>query len=77
METIGSFLLLSVFGSGFLWHFKDQDKLSFLDKWLHLMFVKLYDVVFVACYNQLMFIKDDDDDIEEEEQEEETPLLGD
>jgi hypothetical protein len=62
VETIGSFLLLSVFGSGFLWHFKDQDKLSFLDKWLHLMFVKLYDVVFVACYNQLMFIKDDDDD---------------
>jgi hypothetical protein len=38
------------------------------------MFVKVYDVVYVTCYNQLMFVKDDDDD---DNDNEETPLLGD
>jgi hypothetical protein len=33
---------------------------SFFVKFLHLMFVKIYDVVYVACYE--IFIKDDDDD---------------
>jgi hypothetical protein len=70
METIGSILLLAVCGSAFLWQFKDQDKLSFFDKFLHMMFLKVFDVVYVACYNQLMFIEVDDSD------DEDTPLIG-
>ena len=76
METIGSFMLLSVCGSAFLWHFEAQDKLSFFDKFLQLMFLKVCDVV-CACYNEFMFIKNDDDDDNDNDNNEETHLFHD